>query len=259
MAIAPRPGGSTSKGPTGRPGGPDPRTGSLRFATFSSTTHAWNFIRYLLGSHDSVADGDNGNKPDHRYFVELSGGRSNWHARAKARLGWALATAMPGTPMLFMGTEINQPGYWTANEDANSLHRDHRMNWALQPTWEAEQMMRLVGCANATRWNNPALRSDTFEIKHEDTTNGIIAFKRWSHDGNVVLVVVNAGDGEWRFNDYGVWLTGEGGQWREIFNSQAPDFDGYACGNPGRTIGVAPDQRLYINLPKWSVLMFAKT
>jgi 1,4-alpha-glucan branching enzyme len=228
------------------------------FIGFLGYPHAWNFVRYPLGSHDNVADGKSGGEPEHRYFVELAGGRFNWHARAKARLGWALATAIPGTPMLFMGSETNQWGYWTANEDANPVHRDHRFDWNLLSGWESEQMMRLVGNANATRWRNPALRGDTLQFVHEDRDNGVLAFRRWNDQGNVVLIVVNIGEGEWRFSDYGLTTGGDGGSWREIFNSQAPDFGGYDCGNPDRTIYVQGDGRLYINLPKWSVLMFVK-
>jgi len=119
-------------------------------------------------------------------------------------------------------------------------------------------MMRLVGAANAVRWRNPALRSDTLAYLHDDPDHGVLAFKRWTDQGNVVLVVVNASEGEWRFSDYGVSVGGDGGGWREIFNSQAPVFDGYDCGNPDRTLYPGDDGRVYINLPKWSVLMFAK-
>jgi 1,4-alpha-glucan branching enzyme len=221
--------------------------------------HGWNFVRYLLGSHDNVADGDSGGKFDHRYFVELAGGRSNWHARAKARLGWALSMAITGTPMLFMGTETNQWGYWTANEDNNPGHRDHRFDWNLVGSWEAEQMMRLVGAVNAVRWANPALRGDALAVPHVDRDNCVLAIRRWNNDGNVVLAVVNASESEWSFSDYGV-MTGEAiGRWREIFNSQAPDFDGYALGNPNRDFFVEGDGKIYINLPKWCVLMFVKT
>jgi 1,4-alpha-glucan branching enzyme len=235
------------------------RLGRLKsFIGFSGYPHASNFVRYPLGSHDNIADGDSGAKPDKRYYVELAGGRGDWHARAKARLGWALAVAIPGTPMMFMGTETNQWGYWTANEDANPTHRDHRFDWNLLRTSEGEEMMRLVGAANAVRWQNPALRSDSLEPKHLDPSNAVLAFKRWSNNGNVVLVVVNAGEGEWRFSDYGITMGGDTGGWREIFNSQAPYFGGYDCGNPAQTLWVQADGRLYINLPKWSVLMFVK-
>ena len=228
------------------------------FVGFLGFPHASNLVRYPLGSHDSCADGDSGAKPDHRYFVQLAGGRANWHARAKARLGWALACALPGTPMLFMGTEVNHWGYWNASQDNNPASREHRFDWDLLRTWEGEQMMRLVGSANAARWGNRALRSDTLEPKHEDRDNGVLAVKRWGDDGNVVLIVINVGEGEWRFDDYGIDLKGEGGGWREIFNSQAPDFGGYDCGNFGRTIYPGGDGRLYVSLPKWGLLMFVK-
>ena len=228
------------------------------FIGFPGYPRASNFVRYPLGSHDNIADGKSGGQPDHRYYIQLAGGRGDWHARAKARLGWALAAAIPGTPMMFMGTETDQWGYWTANEDANPLHRDHRFDWNLLRTSEGEEMMRLVGAANAVRWQNRALRSDTLEFKHEDRPNGILAFKRWSNDGNIVLVVINIGEGEWRFNDYGLNMGGDRGGFREIFNSQAPSFGGYDSGNPARTLYVQDDGRLYMNLPKWSVLMFVK-
>jgi 1,4-alpha-glucan branching enzyme len=227
------------------------------FIGFLGYPRASNFIRYPLGSHDNIADGKSGGEPQKRYYVELAGGRGDWHARAKARLGWALAAAIPGTPMLFMGTETNQWGYWAANEDANPLHHDHRFDWNLLRTSEGEEMMRLVGAANAVRWQNRALRSDSLEFKHEDRQNAVLAFKRWSNDGNIVLVVVNASENEWRFGDYGVNMTGDRGGWREIFNSQAPYFGGYDCGNPAATLYVQNDGRLYMNLPKWGVLMFA--
>jgi 1,4-alpha-glucan branching enzyme len=216
---------------------------------------AWSFVRYPLGSHDDIADVQRGGQTGHRYFVELAGKRDNWHARAKARLGWALAAAIPGTPMLFMGTEVNHPGYWSPASDANG---EHRFDWSLLRTWEGEQMMRLVGGANATRWQNPALRADALEVLHRDGDNGVLAFKRWNDEGNVVLVVVNIGDAEWRSSDYGVAMGGERGGWREIFNSQAAEYGGYDCGNGGRTLHVQGDGRLHVSLPRWSVVMFEK-
>ena len=220
--------------------------------------HAWNFVRYLLGSHDNVHDRKDGCDPSKRYLVEIAGGRGNWHARAKSRLGWALNTTIPGTPMMFMGSECNHCGYWRPAEDHNPLHRDHRFDWNLTRDWEGEQMLRLIGAANATRWANPALRSETLELKHEDRHNGVLAFKRWNQEGNVILVVVNIGESEWRHFDYGVRMNGDGGTWQEIFNSQAAEFGGYDIGNAGGSLTVSPDNRLYMCLPKWSVILFRK-
>jgi 1,4-alpha-glucan branching enzyme len=54
-------------------------------------------------------------------------------------------------------------------------------------------------------------------------------------------------------------LGGETGQWSEIFNSQSPQYDGWNdSGNYGGNLQVQADEKLHINLPKWSILIFRK-
>ncbi len=229
------------------------------FIGFLGFDHPWNFVRYLLGSHDQIADSDSGNQHENRYFVELFGGRDNWYARAKARLGWALNVAIPGTPMLFMGSECHHWGYWWPNPDRNPATSEHRFNWAIAGDPIGAPMQHLVRDVNSLRWNNPALRSSTLQFIHEDPTNTVLAFKRWHEFGNIVMVVVNLSDRQWQNCDYGIHMGGEIGQWEEIFNSQAPQYDGWNdSGNYGYNLRVQGDGKLYINLPKWSVLMFTK-
>jgi hypothetical protein len=62
---------------------------------------------------------------------------------------------------------------------------------------------------------------------------------------------------------YGIHMSGEIGEWEEIFNSQASQYDGWNdLGNYGdRPIvqsNVQPDEKLYLNLPQWSILIFRK-
>ena len=69
---------------------------------------------------------------------------------------------------------------------------------------------------------------------------------------------MNAGNAQWGSNDYGVNMGGESGKWKEIFNSQSPDYGGiFTVGNYGTELKVSDDQ-LWINLPSWAVLMFEK-
>lgn len=84
----------------------------------------WCSVRYLTGWHDQIHD-DTGEHLDHRYLVERFGGRDNGFARAKARLSWALNVALPGTPMMFMGTEGDLDGYWAP--DDLSRRTPHRL------------------------------------------------------------------------------------------------------------------------------------
>ena len=242
--------------------GSDPVNKVLGILGWDGYPHSWNLVKYLLGSHDDCGDLENGNAQNgnsnwdtrHRYFVQLFGGRDNWHARAKTRMGWALNVAMPGTPMMFMGSECYMPGYWT---DGRDLNDDHRFNWAVAGDPTAMPMRYMVADVNNIRWSHPALRSDTLQITHTDYNNNVIAFKRWS-GSDVVLTVVNLSDQNFSNHSYGVNMGGETGHWQQIFNSQGANYDGWnGSGNYGYDPWVSGG-KIYINLPKWSVLMFKK-
>lgn len=237
---------------------------------------AWSAIRYLLGSHDQIFNQwefdaihqvwvwDKPGAPDlreNRYFVELIGGaitgRENWYALAQARLGWALNIAIPGTPMLFMGTEVHHYGYWNPALDPFG---DHRFDWAIAGDPTGWGMRNLVADANNVRWNNPALRTDFGPtVPHNDPDNNVLGFLRWDDSGNVILTVVNLSDNQWDQPIYGVNIGGSGDSWEEIFNSQSPQYGGWNdSGNYLANLVVQSDGRFYIRLPKWSVLIFRK-
>jgi 1,4-alpha-glucan branching enzyme len=243
--------------------GEDPVNKVASFLGWDGYDHSRNLVKYALGSHDDIGDLEIGNAEDgltnwdkrHRYFTDLFGGRDNWDARAKARMGWALTATMPGTPMMFMGTEFhfNPPwGYWT---DGSDEHGDHRINWSSATDSTAMPMRNLVTAINSVRWNNPALRSDTLSIPHRDHTNNVIAFKRW--DGNsVVLTVVNLGAKNFTDHSYGVAVDSQG-QWTQIFCSQDAAFGGWnGAGNAFYEPETRSDGKIYINLPKYSILVF---
>ena len=217
----------------------------------------WNIVRYYLGSHDQIRDSKSGQETDHRYPVEVFGGRNTWTARAQCRMGWVLTVTVPGVAMMFMGCEGHMPGYWWETPDANPLHSDHRFDWSKVGDPVGAPMGRLVRDANNLRWAHPALRSHSLDVCHQDRQNNIFAFRRWNDQGDVVLVVANFSDREWRGPDYSV-DSGCGGGWREIFNSQAPEYDGYDDSGNGPAVRWCEGTSFPIRLPKWSVLCFAK-
>jgi len=238
---------------------------------FDGVSLAFKLVRYMLGSHDQVfadyeprGDGSisGGDHPFNRYFVERVGGpsvgRDDWTARAKARLGWALNVAMPGTPMMFMGGEIHHHGYWDPDTD---VFGDHRFDHALERDAIGGEMQALVRDANNLRWSRRALRANGRPLfTHFDGDNGVLAFKRFNADGDIVLVVVNQGDRQFDGASYGVSLAGDSGTWEEVFNSQAPQYGGWAdSGNFQAFPSVQADGRIYIRLPKLGVLVFRKT
>jgi 1,4-alpha-glucan branching enzyme len=236
------------------------------FLGWDGFSNSWNLVKYTLGSHDDVGDDKNGNAKEgltnwdarHRYLVDQFGGRNNWHARAKCRLAWALNVAMPGTPMIFMGGECHMGaptvawGYWHDGEDNNG---DHRFDWRIAGDPIGMEMRRLVKAVNSVRWNNPALRSDTLTIAHEDYNNQVVAFKRW-HEGNVVLTVVNLSETNYKNHSYGVSTDSQLGRWTQLLCTQDAEFGGWhGSGNAFYEPRTQPDGRVYINLPKWSVIL----
>jgi 1,4-alpha-glucan branching enzyme len=249
--------------------GQDPLNKVKRFLGWDGYDYAWNVVKYTLGSHDDVGDQENGDAEHgltnwdtrHRYFVDQLGGREDWGARAKCRLAWALNVAMPGTPMIFMGSECHMAsphvtwGYWHDGADA---HGDHRFNWSIAGDPIGMEMRRLVAACNAVRWQNPALRADSLTIPHEDYTNQVLGFLRQLYD-NIVLVIVNLSEQNFTGYSYGVRTGGHNGQWTQILCTQDAAFGGWdGAGNAFYEPWTQSDGHLYINLPKWSVVMFRR-
>jgi 1,4-alpha-glucan branching enzyme len=248
--------------------GQDPLNKVRGFLGWDGYDHPWNLVKYTLGSHDDCGDLNNGDAEEgrtnwdkrHRYLIDQLGGREDWAARAKCRLAWALNVAMPGTPMLFMGTECHMAsphvgwGYWHDGTDDNG---DHRFNWRVAGDGTGMEMRRLVAACNGVRWDNPALRAESLGVPHHDPVNQVVGFTR-EGDGNVVLTVVNLGDRNFSGHGYGVF-TGYGGRWTQILCTQDATFGGWdGAGNAFHEPWTQGDGRIYINLPKWSVVMFRR-
>jgi 1,4-alpha-glucan branching enzyme len=232
--------------------------------------HSWNLVTYTTGSHDDVGDQEQGDAEHgltnwdtrHRYLVDQLGGRDDWTARAKCRLAWALNVTGCGTPMLFMGSEclLAAPhvswGYWHDGHDVNG---DHRFDWHVAGDELGMQMRRLVGACNAVRWDNPALRSDHLEFTHEDHDNQVLGFVR-EDGGNTVLVVANLSDRTFGNHGYGVRTGRFGGRWTQALCTQDAAYGGWdGAGNAFHEPWTQPDGRVYVNLPKWSLLVLRRT
>jgi 1,4-alpha-glucan branching enzyme len=215
----------------------------------------WCSVRYLTGSHDQISD--DGTNISKRYLAERFGGRTNGWAVAKARLAWALNVTLPGTPMLFMGTDGHLNGFW--NPELVDSAGDHRIDWNKMGDSTGAPMQRLVRDINNLRWQHSALRSPAGNVTHVDYSGQVVGFKRYTQDGDNLLIVVNVSDNQWAFHDYGINMAGESGSWAEIFNSQSPDYGGInTTGNYAQQLTVSND-KLFINLPRWSLLVFRKT
>ncbi|KAK9822655.1 hypothetical protein WJX81_004831 [Elliptochloris bilobata] len=213
-------------------------------------------IKYLLGSHDQVGCSKGGAWYEdyayiggqHRYAVDqYGGGRGDPHARASARLWYTANVAAAGLPMIFMGTEFAQSGWWNTDEW-------HRLQWEQAEDEIGRQMLALFRDANALRRQFPALRRGGVSILHEDRPNGVMAFDRT--DGLERLVtVVNAGRSSFQGGEYGCWVGG--GSFTEVFSSQDAAYGGWegVRTNAGGVLH-SHDSKLWINLPGQTTLVF---
>jgi 1,4-alpha-glucan branching enzyme len=78
-------------------------------------------------------------------------------------------------------------------------------------------------------------------------------------EGNVVLVVVNLSEQTFSDHSYGVRTGGRAGQWTQLLCTQDATFGGWdGAGNAFYEPWTQPDGNLYINLPKWSVVVFSR-
>ncbi|CAK8717032.1 1,4-alpha-glucan branching enzyme [Candidatus Electrothrix laxa] len=201
-------------------------------------------IVYTLG-HDETRNGS-------QYLISDFGGRDNWDARAKRRLMSALQFFIPGIPMIWQGEEFLQDGHFHDNYE-------QAVNWQYQTDPFGSQMQKMYQDASAVRNSFTALRYGDLIWVHARDTNRVLAFIRKDPvNGQILLVVVNLGGTNWAPNhSYGI-QTGEiKGQWMQVFCSQDAGYGGRdGTGNAYYEPWTQEDGKIYINLPKWSVVVF---
>jgi 1,4-alpha-glucan branching enzyme len=220
-------------------------------------------VNSVLGSHDQCGDRHGGHEDggNHRYYVARFGGRQHWHARAQTRMWYALQALGRGLPMIFMGSETLQDEWWHVDEC-------HRFNWGLIERDDpfARQMMRCVTEVNALRLGSCALTSENIRFVHEDDKHTLLAWVRWADPGDprkpaeqeeVLLCVANISENQWENNGYAVH-TGWGAnrRWSPVFNSQAEAYGGWAGSGTQDKLCSDEAERLWISVPKWSMLVF---
>jgi 1,4-alpha-glucan branching enzyme len=77
--------------------------------------------------------------------------------------------------------------------------------------------------------------------------------------GNVVLVVVNLSEQNFGDHSYGVQTGGRDGQWTQVLCTQDAAFGGWdGAGNAYYEPWTQADGKVYINLPKWGVVIVVR-
>jgi 1,4-alpha-glucan branching enzyme len=245
----------------GHAGAPDERplnmTGLATSLWPEGFNESWRFVQGPE-NHDIVYNGREQRiarlgDPDHP---------RSWFARSRARVATGLSLTAPGIPMLFMGQEFLEDKQWS---DDFVSHHDLLLYWAGLDLGDKHMLdhLRFTRELLDLRRRSPGLRGQGFRVVHVHDQNRVLAFHRWVEgEGYDVIVVLHLET----FTRFGYRIGfPDGGEWREVFNSDVYEnwVNAGVAGNGGRT--VADPQLLHgfnysasVVLPANSVLVFAR-
>lgn len=186
-----------------------------------SLVYAFSEHFLLPLSHDEVVHGKGS------LYSKMPG--DHWQKLAGVRLLYGYQWSHPGKQLLFMGQEFAQIDEW--NESRS-------LDWWLTQNNGHDGVMSCVRDLNKIYRAHPALWSEDFTnagfewIEVSDGDHNVLSYLRKSHDGSDVLAVICNFAGT-THNDYRVGLP-FGGEWDEVFNSDATVYGGSGVGNLGK-------------------------
>ncbi len=186
----------------------------------------------------------------HRFACDqFGGGRSDPWAFSATRAWFVANCCAAGIPMVFMGSEWNQPGWW------DTVHR--QIEWSHAGDNIGKGMMALMTDGFELRRKHIALRIGGTNTLHEDRINGVLAVDRiWEE--NRVVVVINAGRHAWQAGEYKVWVGGDAYGLKEVLCSADDKYGGWKdqYGNGSEKIIGVYDGFASINVPSQSSMIF---
>jgi len=196
-----------------------------------------NFVLPL--SHDEVVHGKGS------LLAKMSG--DDWQQFANLRAYYALMWGYPGKKLLLMGQEFAQRREWS---------EERVLDWDLRQAPAHEGIRNLVRDLNRLYRTRPALHARDCEgdgftwLVVDDARNSVFAWLRQAPGEKPVAVISNLTPV--LHENYRVPLP-QGGQWREILNSDAGEYGGSGKGNMGMVR--ARDGAAHIVLPPLATIM----
>lgn len=212
----------------------------------------WARVKFTE-SHDDAGNGQS------RLNVEIDPGSdgTSWYAKKRSTLGAALALTSPGIPMLFMGQEFLETGWFDMDPDP--------LDWSKVTTYGG--IWRLYRDMIHLRRNiqgiSGGLKGDNVNVYFTDTTRKMAAYHRYSAGGvnDDVVVIVNAQNTTQSGVEIGMPAAGD---WNCILNSDWKCYDAsYShIGNQILTAGGAGlhgmPARATCTIAPYSVLIYSR-
>ena len=135
----------------------------------------------------------------------------------RVELALGLLLTIPGIPMIWMGLEF---GF------AAERSLDPRpLDWSLLKNDLNKQLNDYTKTFIRIRNQNPALRSDSFQVVLKDQGRQLFGYKRWDGGGDVVVIVANLKDepsGEFVIENAGL----EDGNWKDAVHGNEIKVEG---------------------------------
>lgn len=217
--------------------------------TFSSVyAFSENFMLPL--SHDEVVHGKS------PMIYKMPG--DDWRKFANLRLLYTYMFTHPGTKLLFMGDEFGQTSEWNYKSE---------LQWDLLQYEPHQGLKKLVTDLNLLYRNEPALYEKQFEQSGfewndiSDHQNSVLIYSRHGKKaGDSLLVVLNMTPVPREHYPVGLYKPGK---WKEILNSDAPEYGGSGVLNKGiytthREMMPGKEYCIRITLPPLGAAVFKK-
>lgn len=201
-------------------------------------------------SHDEAGNAENSART---IVVAINGaplvGETRRYAEARVHFAAGMTLFGPGTPMFFMGEEVgaSQPYRYVAFDQA-------RENYFALRQGEGARLFHFYADVIHLRLASSALRSRNCDVAHVHDENRVIAVRRWAEDDEMIVVgcLKNQAFMGYRIQDSSI----ADGSWREVLNSDAPQYGGGGMLNDGQITSAGG--AIMVDVPANSVLVLRR-
>lgn len=185
--------------------------------------------------HESHDEAGNGRFTHRTIYTAVNGaalvGETRRYAEARCRFVAGMAMFSAGTPMFLFGEEVGS--------DRPFLY-DHvlenRQDLVAEADGAGKHLYRFYQDLIRFRLAHAGLRTHNLDVLRTHDADRVIAFHRWSNDGDDLLVLGSLNNRPFSSGYVFTGLAIHDGRWREVFNSDAADYGGNNVGNGGAAL-----------------------
>lgn len=206
--------------------------------------------------HESHDEAGNGRLTHRTIYTAVNGaalvGDTRRYAEARCRFVAGMAMLSAGTPMFLFGEEVGS--------DRPFLYAhvlENREDLVAEAGGAGRNLFRFYQGLIRFRLSHAGLRTRNLEVLYTHDANRVIAFHRWSNDGDDLLVLGSLNNRPFSSGYVFTGLAIPDGRWREVFNSDAADHGGDNVGNLGAAIPAAGG-RFEAVIPANGFVVFAR-